>query len=455
MNHRRLLFIGTAVAFAGSLFAGPVLARNYHISGGIQYVTQAGKEAEKQNYEDAARLYRKAIVQLTDGLEASPKDIEAWDYLGRAYGELDIADSAGWAFGTGIKKAEEKGDDKLVERLQDNRQYYWANYFNAAIDTYRTAEDEEDPEAVKDSSMAAAVSMRKAIAMMREDPRAYCNIAVFLVRADKFNEALAAVNEGLVFTPQDSCLLGRLESLTLSMGEQAAESGDFAMAIETYQKLLADNPGDVANAQRLGELYFQQGGSLTTKAADATDEAARKELETKRDAAYGNAAKYFGQYFQANQGDLNGRYNYALALIRAGDFQEAVKILHGGLMQDPASIDFHTLMATAYSGLKNDDMATGHRLIAMVLEEGTVVEDPAAYAEASAKKWGAKTDAPKYLKELGPPEEVRTLVRGEYETETWFWWSKMRAVTMVKGRKVTDLDFAGVAMAEAAPSANP
>jgi tetratricopeptide (TPR) repeat protein len=447
--NRRLLFIAVTLAFACSLLAGPVLARNYHVSGGIQYVSQGDKEKAKQNYEDAQRLYRKAVIQLTQGIEESPKDLEAWDYLGRAYGELDIADSSGWAFGTGIRLIQEQdGKEKLVKRMQDNRQFYWANYFSAAIETYRMGQDMDDEQAVKDSSLAAANTMRKAIAMMREDPRAYCNIAVFLVGADRFNEALAAVNEGLVFAPQDSCLLGRLESLTLSMGEQAAQSGDYAMAIETYEKLMADNPDDVNNAQRLGELYFQQGGALSTKAGEAGDDSTRAMLEQERQVAYGNAAKYFGMYFEKNQEDVNGRYNYGLALIRAGQFNDAIQVLQGGLVQEPSSGDFHSLMATAYTGAGNDDKATAHRLIAMVINEGTVVEDPAAFADASAKKWGAKTDAPKYLKDPGPPEEVRTLVRGEYETETWFWWSKMMAVTMVKGRKVTELDFSTVAVAD-------
>jgi tetratricopeptide (TPR) repeat protein len=246
--------------------------------------------------------------------------------------------------------------------------------------------------------------------------------------------------------------------LTLSIGEQAAESGDYAMAIGTYEKLMADDPDDVANAQRLGELYFQQGGSLATQAAEATDDTAKAALERERHSAYGNAAKYFGMYFQKNQEDINGRYNYSLALIRAGQFDEAVTTLQGGLVQDPSSEDFHSLMATAYTGRENDDKATAHRLIAMVLNEGTVVEDAAVFADASAKKWGAKADAPKYLKDLGAPEEVRTLIRGEYETETWFWWDKRRAVTMVKGRKVTELDYSTVAVAdtpEATPAGTP
>jgi hypothetical protein len=59
---------------------------------------------------------------------------------------------------------------------------------------------------------------------------------------------------------------------------------------------------------------------------------------------------------------------------------------------------------------------------------------------------------------MGPPEEIRTLVRGEYETETWFWWTKMRAVTMIKGYKVTELHYAAAtadAPAEAAPAGTP
>jgi hypothetical protein len=83
----------------------------------------------------------------------------------------------------------------------------------------------------------------------------------------------------------------------------------------------------------------------------------------------------------------------------------------------------------------------------MMLNEGTVMDDPTDFATKSAEKWGAKAEAGTYLKELGPPEEVRTQTKGESEVETWFWWTKMRVVTMVKGRKVSDLSFEQMASA--------
>jgi predicted Zn-dependent protease len=457
---KRLIFFGMTLAFAAAMFGGTALARDHRISGGIQYVNLAGQAKEKRQYSDANRMYRKAVVQLTEGIEKSPKDVEAWDYLGQAYAELDIPDSAGWAFGEGIRQAEEKGGKKkLVERMKTNRKFYWQHYYQVAFETYRMGTEETDPQAVRDSATRAVETMKKAIAVNPTESIAYCNVAVFMVKAEQLDEALDTVNQGLVYAPRDSCLLGRLESLTLSMGERAAESGDYGAAIETYEALMADHPDDVNNAQRLAELYFQQGGSYAKQAGEATDEAAKATLAEQRNAAYANAAKYFGMYYEKNPEDQNGRYNYSLALVRALKFGEALEVMQGGLEQDPTSVDFHALMATAYTALGNDDQATAHRLITMVLNDGIVVDDPAGFADASAKKWGAKADAPKLLTDLGTPEEVRTMTRGEYETETWFWWSKRRAVTMVKGRKVTDLDFAQVAMVEqpteAAPTGTP
>ncbi len=415
-------------------------ARNFHISGGIQYVAQGDKEKAKGLFEDARRLYGKAVAQLVEGIAEDQDDIEAWDYLGRAYAELDSTERAGWAFGSGIRLACAQDEKKkLCKRMQDNRTFYWGTYYQSALDTWKLADAAATPEAQKDSARAAAAKMRKAIQVYSEEPSSYCNLAAFLGKAEDYAEALEAVQQGLQVAAGDSCLIRRQEDITVALAVQAEERGDYDAAIAQNEKILAADPSDVTTAGRLGQLYFNKGQKLE-KDGDAAG----------AKAAYASAAKNFGLLHQKNETDEDALYNYALALIQAEDYSAAAAAVQKGLLAKPTSLDLHSLMANAYTGLKLDDEATKHRLVSMVVKEGTKVSDPGAFATASAQKWGPKSNAASELQKMGPPEEVYTQTRGDYDVELWCWWSKSRTLTLVKGATVSDLSFSQVA----APKSN-
>lgn len=428
---RRIAFLAVlAAAFAGA-GAEEAEARNFRISGGIQYVAQGDKEKAKGLHADARRIYGKAVTQLLQGVQEDPGDHEAWDYLGRAYAELDSSERTGWAFASGIRLACAKEEEKkLCKRLQDNRKFYWSTQYQAGFETFRRAESAGSPEAQRDSILAAAALMRKAIAIWSEEPSSYCNLAAFYAKAGDYPTAMEVTQQGLAVVPSDSCLTQRKNDLTIALGEKAAESGEFDVAIAAYEKALAADPNDVVTANRLGELYFQKG----TKLVESKDEAGAK-------AAYAKAAQGFQTFQAKNPDDESALYNYALALEKSGDHKAAAGVLRQGLAKFPASLDLHTLIANAYTGLSLNDEATKHRLVALIVREGTKAEDPKAVAEASAKQWGAASDAAKLLGKLGPPEEVRNQKRGEHDVELWAWWSKGKATTMVKGRTVSDLEF--------------
>ena len=233
-------------------------ARNYHCAGGIQYVSQGQQEFAKGNIEDAHRIYGKAVAQLTQCLTEDPKDIEAWDYLGVAYAEMDSAEQSGQAFAQGIAKATDAGDEKkkLLERLKANQQHYWVSYFNAAIKQYQTAVQSapagQNP--APESFLPAVEAMKKAVAEDQANPKGYCNLAAFQANAGKTEDAVATVEAGLKVAPGDSCLMQRKTQVGVSIGENALKTGDFAAAAAPYEKMLAANPQDAGSALRLGQL---------------------------------------------------------------------------------------------------------------------------------------------------------------------------------------------------------
>jgi tetratricopeptide (TPR) repeat protein len=432
---RTIAWIVLGAVLAAASGAGEAWARNFHISGGIQYVVQGDKEKAKGLLDDARRIYGKAVVQLLQGIAEAPDDLEAWDYLGRAYAELDSTERAGWAFASGIALACPKSEEKkLCRRLEDNRKYYWNARYQAALETFKLAEAAASPEAQRNSALDAAAKMRQAIQIWPGEASSYCNLAAIYAKAEDYATAMQVTQEGLQAVPGDSCLVHRKNDLTIVLAERAAQSGEFDSAIAAYEKVLAADPGDAVTANRLGELYFQKGGKLS----ESGDAAGAK-------ASYANAAKNFGIYYYENAKDENALYNYALAQVRAGEFQAAAKTVHTGLLAWPASTDLHGLMAEAYTGLGMTEEATKHRLVTLVVREGVKSENPEATADSSVQAWGAASDAARLLQKLGPPEEVRRQTRGEHDVELWAWWSKFHATTMVKGRTVSDLDFSQVA----------
>jgi tetratricopeptide (TPR) repeat protein len=426
------------------LVVSPALARNFRIAGGIQYVVQGGKERVKKNEEDARRIYGKAVTQLTMGIAEDPGDIEAWDYLGLAYAELDSAEKCGWAFGRGVELARAKPEEKkLLQRLQDNREHYWVRYFNEAIRTYQKAV-EASPTGEPDSAaaMEAVVAMRQAAAVNPTNPKSFCNLGAFLANAKRYDEAIRTIDDGLKIAPQDSCLLGRREQLSVVAADKAAETGDWDKATAPFERMLAADPQDVGAALRLGEIYFKKGQALDEQAAKLADGPEKQAAMEQVRAAFSRSADGFGKYSELKPDDKDGRYNHAVALLRAEKYEDAGKVAIAGLHADPLSPEFHAALSSAYRGLKMVDPANGHTLMAKVLREGNKEADPAAAAKANAEKAGPASDAAKLLKELGPPAEIRTQMVGDFPVEGWFWPGAKRAVLMTKGRTVSDVSYA-------------
>lgn len=431
-------------------------ARNYHCAGGIQYVSQGKAEFDKGNVDDAHRIYGKAVAQLTQCLTEDPKDIEAWDYLGVAYGELDSAAQSGHAFAQGIAKAADAGEEKkkLLERMKANQLHYWVGYFNAAIKQYQAAVatvpsgQNPDPSAF----LPAVEGMKKAVAEDPSNPKGYCNLAAFQANAGKTDDAVATVEAGLKVAPGDSCLLQRKTQVGVSMGEKAAQTGDYAAAAAPYEKMLAQNPQDAGSALRLGQLYFDQGTKLAESADKETDAAKKKSLSDDSKTAFQKSSKNFGLYHSLKPDDKDGLYNNTLAALQAGDGATAAKLAEEGLTADPTSSDYHGFLASAYTVLNVTSAAQAHKLVSRTLKEGEKQSDPAGFAQKAAATAGPTSAAAKDLKDLGPPDDIRTMTMGDYPVETWLWFAKKRAILFSKGTLVTQADWNTVAVAEQAPA---
>jgi tetratricopeptide (TPR) repeat protein len=439
--------VAGVAALALVLAAQAAEARNFHISGGIQYVIQGTKEKDKQNFEDAERIFGKAVVQLRMGIADDPKDDEAWDYLGRAYAELGKADSAGIAFSEALTRLAGKDDPKLLKRVEQNREHYWVQFFNDGLQKYREANDllpvEQIPTAPATDTTAAAaraklaeaeVGFRNAAAVWPERAKSYDNLAVVLALLGHFDQATATIEEGLAksdSTDEDRArLVDRKTSLLSNAVVEKLKVGDYNGALELLDRILARNPKDYDALARAAQTSFEQGQKLK----EAKDDAGAL-------AAFRRSAEYFGRAAVLAPDAAAGRdmyYNQAVAAQNAGDDKAAAKILFALVQDYPKDASLHRMLRGAWDRMGSKNKASDHVWVILGLsDEATPVADIAAYTSKIAKT----SAAGRILAEQGPPEEIRQFTSGTTSVDVWYYWAKKRVYAFSNNQLAGSANF--------------
>ncbi len=448
-----LLALGLAVA--------PAQARDAMVAGGIQYVIQGIKEKEKvpPNLEDAQRLFGKAVVTLNKGIANDPKDDEAWDYLGRAYGELDSAEQSGRAYAEAMRRL--AGKPKLLKRAQDNRDFFFANYYNEGLKKYKEAttilpaEDipnSTDPKATEAKAKLAQAEgeFRKALLLNPEKAIAYDNLAIMLALQGKFSEAGPVVEQGLANArPLEGEEYERLTKRKDSMYNNAVvddiKKGDYDAAIAKLDHILAKEPNDFGVLTRAAQTTFEKAQKL----GEAKDEAGAK-------AMYAKAAGYFARASAAapdaeNKHDM--LFNAALADQQAGNAKAAATAAFSLVQENPQSLEYHRLLRSSYDKMgakKKTDEQTW--VILGLNEKADVVADIPGFTA----KVGKTSEPGKVLAEHGPPDQIRQFTNDDLKVDVWYWWAKKRAVAFTGGRQVGASNFGEFAAdAPATPATKP
>lgn len=449
--------IGAALAAVvlGVVLAPRVEARDFNVAGGIQYVIQGTKEKEKGNLEDAARIFGKAVATLTKGVENDPKDDEAWIYLAQAYGELDSAAQSGAAFAEAIQRVQDH--PKFLKRATDNRDFFFARYYNAGLVKYREATEivpaedipnSTDPkvEQAKAGLAAAAEQFRNALLIDKTKAVAYDNLAIMLALQGKFAEAGPVVDEGLANAmPKSGDEYGRLtqrkDSLYNNAVVEKLQHGDYDGAIAMLEGVLERSPDDPAVLMRLANTTFEQAQKL----GEAKNEAGAK-------AAYAKAAGYFGRASAAAsdaQTKNDMMYNAAVASQQAGDGKAAAKAAFSLVQDNPKEASYHRLLRSGYDKMGAEAKTTEETWVILGLNDSaTPVADLAGFTAKVAKG----SDSGKALAQHGPPDEIRQDTIDKLTVEVWYWWAKKRAVAFTGGRKVGEAEFGVFADAPATPA---
>ena len=433
-----------AVFVASLALASHASARDFRVAGGIQYVIQGTKEKANGNFDDARRIFGKAVTNLRMGIENDPKDGEAWIYLGQAYGELDSAEQCGAAYAEAISRV--KADPKMLKRAMDNRDFFFNDYYNRGLVKYQEATKilpaEEIPNSTDPKAAEAKAKLAEAGALFRQavavnDTRAiaYDNLAIMLALQGKFDEAGPVVDAGLAHAePKDGAEYDRLKNRKDSLYNNAVierlKANDFDGAIAMLDGILAKNPNDYSVLARAAETSFAKAKSL---------EAAKDEPGAK--AAYGQAAGYFGRAVGAAPADAGKRdmmFNQVIACQASGDGETAAKVAFDLVQMDPKDASYHRLLRAAYDKMgAADKVAEQVWAILGLNDNATSVTDLPGFIAGVVKT----SEAGQALATHGPPDDVRQFTSGDTKVDVWYWWGKKRCIAFSGGHKVGAANF--------------
>jgi tetratricopeptide (TPR) repeat protein len=475
---RNLAAVAGAVALTLTL-AAAAEARNPHCAGGIQYVVQAKTDKDKGNADDYQREIQKAVQQLEQCRTEDPADLEALGYLGWAYAEVDSAGPAGVAFQKAIDGLKTK-DPKKADWVKNNRDSYWAGKFNDGISKINSAQEaypdftkapENDADktlreqAAKDYT-AAIQSLTRASLLKPGDAQTIRNLGSVYAFMGDFKTAESVFREGLKSAPTDSALNASLKSVRTGYAAQLLDQKKYDEAIAFYTDLQKSDPSN-------SDLYLGQADAYFKRASDAHGDAAKPDYKL-AGAAYAKAAS-----LKTTDADLP--FNAALSYQNAGEwvlaeaqwraclklrpndpdatsalgqtlseqkkYDEAVKVLQGGVLQFPKNKVLHRQLGAVYTRMQNNLKSTEELMVYLALQNGTPVAD----AAGAAKKAPAGSAAAKTLAQLGTPEEVIPWEVDQQKIESWFYWTKNQAYHFQNGTLYGKSDWGTTTAAAPAP----
>ncbi len=464
--------VGQAIALLALLVVSPAWARNPHCAGGIQYLTQALGDKQKNNMDDYHRELNKAVQQLDQCSTEDPADYEAMGYLGWAYAEMDSMAPAGKAFQASIDGLGTKGDKKKLEQVQNNRQSFWATKFNLAIAKISTAQDLWNPyskEPANDEEKAkkatarqnydeALLNLNRALALKPGDALTLRNVGTVYGLTGDYTQAEIYFRQGLAAAPGDSDLTKALRAARTNRAGQLIGEKKVDEAITYYQELLKDSPKDADLWAGVGDAQFSKArvaeGDAKKPAFLAAAESYAKAAAINTTAAelafnaaicyqnagdLPNAEAQWHSVLRIHPDDREALTELSTVLADQKKYPDAILAGQRALVLDPKDKNAHRQLGSIYSKA-SDNLRSKQSLLAyLALDKGKPVE---AATDASGAAGG------KLLAAAGKPDQMILWEADGQKYETWFYFAKGLAYHFGGGAQLEKSDWSAALAAK-------
>ena len=188
--------------------------------------------------------YESAIEQLKTAIRNSPGAWEPHMWLGRAYADTDELEMASEEF---FKALEMAPDEESKSTAENAIAFYAQKYRKEGFNYIDAAQYEE-----------AITEYQKAIIMDDRHPDSHAGLGVAYQNLGDYDAAIAEFERALELKPDESILQQYLlDAYSVKAGSLDAE-GDYAGAIEYYQKIRDVDPSYEYIDFNLGYMYYLQ-----------------------------------------------------------------------------------------------------------------------------------------------------------------------------------------------------
>ena len=297
----------------------------------------------------------------------------------------------------------------------------------------------------------------------------YKNLSYVYEVLGRTDDAIRAAQRGLTLKPGEVQLQRNLRVAAMGRGNRLFNSGKYQDAIPAYRTAMAyDSASTLIYMTRIADAWYKMADPLP-KGAERT-------------AAFDSAAFMYTQIFavtppESTMARENAIYNAAVIQVtleklpeavktldkavqafpqnkdllslagqtkyQAGDSQGAVDVLRKALALDPKDPTIHQFLFLSLNKLNKKDESISEYTIYKALNEGKPRIGPQlkTWVDSADNRLGPNHQLKTTLKADGYPDEVRTFADGDKVLESWFYWSKGKAVTFMEGQLFSQATF--------------
>ncbi|HOT98147.1 MAG TPA: tetratricopeptide repeat protein [bacterium] len=253
----------------------------------------------------------KAIEQLEQAIQITPKDPEAHYLLGEGYGNKGMWDKMNQMFNASLALA-----PTFATQIKNTREKYWVSSFNQGVSKVNAKEGQTADLEGAINEFASAIQI---------DPsrvEAYKNLAYSYLRSNNTPSAIATYEKYLTVNPREVTILNEVTRLYM-------EAKDYSKAEETAQRTLAI---DAANLDAISNLAMAYDLGGQNDKALATYETALAKNPNDQDLLFNLARLHY----------LNKEYDKAIEL-----FQKVITL-------NPEDYDANLNVGNAYLTMADD-----------------------------------------------------------------------------------------------------